>query len=76
MNIQINTEKLKELKPCVGRFKNWLEHYSEFCGSFNEFLDLDKITYDDKIAAAYADDARLKQKNKNLEFLKSLLNNG
>ena len=148
MNIQINTEKLKELNPCVDRFKNWLEHYSEFCGSFNEFLDLDKITYDDKMfvikklipkeilvkwailcaesvlhfferkfpndkrpgdciaylktgeknieklinhkksadaayaaayaadAAAYADDARLKQKNKNLEFLKSLLNNG
>ena len=49
MIIQINTEKLKELNPCVDRYRNWLEHYSEFCGSFNEFLDLDKITYDDKI---------------------------
>ena len=49
MNIQINTKKLKELKPCADRFKNSLKHYREFCGSFNEFLDLDKITYDDKV---------------------------
>lgn len=44
-----NTKKLKDLKPCADRFKNWLEHYGDFEGSFCEFLDLDKITYDDKI---------------------------
>jgi len=45
----INTEKLKELKPCTERFKNWLENYSEFNGTFVKFLDLPKISYDDKI---------------------------
>ncbi len=27
--ITINTEKLKELKPCTERFKNWLENYDD-----------------------------------------------
>lgn len=47
--ITINTKKLKELKPCTERFKNWLENYSEFNGTFVEFLNLPEISYNDKI---------------------------
>ena len=45
----INKEFLKELKPCTERYKNFLEHYADFSGTMVEFLDLDKITYKDKI---------------------------
>ena len=47
--ITINTKKLKELRPCTERFKNWLVNYSEFSGTFTEFLDLPKVNYYDKI---------------------------
>ena len=48
-NITINTEVLKNLKPCTSRFKNWLEYYADFSGSFEEFIQLEKISYEDKV---------------------------
>jgi hypothetical protein len=50
--IKINKDILKELKPCEGRYKNYLQHYSEFDGEIIEFLSLDKIEYSDKIWVA------------------------
>lgn len=47
--MKINKEVLKSFNPCVDRWRNYLEHYSEFQGSFDEFIDLDKISYEDKI---------------------------
>ena len=47
--ININKEILKNLKPCADRWKNYLDHYETFSGSFAEFLFLDKITIADKI---------------------------
>ena len=50
--IMINKEVLRSTNPCVERWKNYLEFYSEFNGPIDEFLDLDKISYDDKIWVA------------------------
>jgi hypothetical protein len=50
--MQINREILKNLNPCLDRYKNYLENYPNFDGSFDEFLDLENITYDDKIWVA------------------------
>ena len=47
--ITINKQVLHDLKPFLGRWENYLEHYSNFEWSFEEFLKLDKISYDDKI---------------------------
>lgn len=45
----INTEYLKTLNPCQNRLDNWIEHYNDWHGTLSEFLDLDKITYNDKL---------------------------
>lgn len=50
--MQINKDVLKKLKPCTERYKNYLEHYAEFDGTFAEFLDLPLISYEDKIWVA------------------------
>jgi len=50
--MQINQEFLKNLKPCTSRYKNYLEYNSDFDGSFSEFLNLDTISYDDKVWVA------------------------
>ena len=47
--IKINKNVIKKFNPCKERFDNYLEHYSTFNGSFDDFLDLDKISYFDKI---------------------------
>lgn len=47
--IIINKETIEKLNPCEDRFKNYLEHYSEFNGTVEEFLALDKISYDYKV---------------------------
>jgi len=49
---QINTEILKSLNPCEDRYKVWLEHYKNFNGTILEFLDLDRISAQDKIWVA------------------------
>ena len=50
--MQINKEVLKSLDPCSDRYKNYLENYPNFDGSFDEFLDLENITHNDKIWVA------------------------
>ena len=49
---QINTEILKSLNPCADRYAVWLKHYKKFDGSLVDFLELDKITAQDKIWVA------------------------
>ena len=49
MNQSINVAYLKGLNPCQARLDEFLKNYPEFTGSYSEFLDLDKVTYDDKI---------------------------
>lgn len=48
----INKDVLKSLKPCEKRWKNFLQNYSDFNGSFDDFLDLELISYEDKIWVA------------------------
>ncbi len=40
---------LKELNPCADRWKNFLNHYSDWSGDLLEFTELDKITIEDKL---------------------------
>ena len=48
----INKEFLTKFSPCTKRFSNYLSNYPDFNSSFDDFLDLDKITYEDKIWVA------------------------
>ena len=47
--MKINKEFLKKLSSCEGRWKNYLEHYSEFSGNLLEFMELNKISTEDKL---------------------------
>jgi len=49
VRMRINKEFLKSLEPCDNRYNNYLEHHSDFDGSFSDFLDLDGIHYEDKL---------------------------
>lgn len=48
----INKEIIGKFNPCKERFDNFIEQYPTFNGSFDEFLDLENITYEDKIWVA------------------------
>jgi len=50
--MQINKEFLRSLYPCVDRYKHFLKHNINFNGSFSQFLDLDTISYSDKVWVA------------------------
>jgi len=50
--MQINKEVLKSLNPCADRYKHFLEHNADFDGSFNDFLDLPNVDYNDKVWVA------------------------
>ncbi len=45
----INKRVLKDLRPCADRWKNFLNHYSDWSGDLLEFTELDKITIEDKL---------------------------
>jgi len=48
--IIVNKDIIKKMNPCRSRFdQNYLVHYSDFNGNLDKFLDLDLITYGDKI---------------------------
>lgn len=46
--IMINKEYLKSLNPCEDRYKHYLEHYKDWSGTLEEFLDLLELTIHDK----------------------------
>jgi len=50
--MQINKEFLKSLNPCADRYENYLEHNASFDGSISDFLELDTISYEDKVWVA------------------------
>ena len=50
--MKINAKIISDLKPCRDRHINWIEHYSDFDGDILDFLELDKITADDKVWVA------------------------
>lgn len=45
----INKDYLKSLKPCEDRYSNYLDHYKDWSGSLEEFLNLDKLTHADRV---------------------------
>ncbi len=47
--MMINTEKVKALNPCADRFNNFTTNYPNFSGDLKTFLQLDNITYLDKV---------------------------
>ena len=60
----INKKVIGELDPCQSRFNNYKLHYKSKSFSFDEFLNLDKITYSDKIWVAQ----RLLNENQLIHF--------
>lgn len=64
MKNYIDTEIIKGLNPCKDRFENFTKHYPDFKGTFQEFLSLDNITYNDKVWVA----TRLFTKKQNVKF--------
>ena len=50
--MKINAKIISDLKPCRDRHMNWIEHYSDFDGDILDFLELDKITAEDKVWVA------------------------
>lgn len=49
---KINAKLIKAMNPCKNRFNNFIKEYPKFNGTFNQFLSLDNITYDDKVWVA------------------------
>jgi hypothetical protein len=49
MIIRVNKKIIKSLNPCADRYKNYLNHYSDFDGTLEEFLYLEHISHSDKI---------------------------
>ena len=48
--MKINVETIRKMEPCKSRFDdNFLKYYPNFDGTFEEFIDLANISYDDKI---------------------------
>ncbi len=47
--MMINLEYVKSLNPCADRLKNAEEHYKDLEISLHDFLDLNKITHQDKL---------------------------
>src|ERR1017187_7195692 len=49
MKQTIDVNYLKGLKPCEARLNEFLKNYPTFSGSYSDFLDLENVSYDDKI---------------------------
>jgi hypothetical protein len=47
--LRITNEYIASLGPCKDRYENYLLHYKDTDLSISEFLQLDNITYEDKI---------------------------
>ena len=52
MKQPINLDYLVSLNPCEARLDAYKSQYKNFNGTFSEFLDLKKVSYDDKIWVA------------------------
>lgn len=50
--MKITLNKLKKLEPCEDRLNNFLQYYPKFFGSLKQFIELENITYNDKVWAA------------------------
>ena len=44
----ITKDYLKSLSPCEDRYEHYLTHYKDWSGTLEEFLDLPKLTHNDK----------------------------
>jgi len=44
----ITKDYLKSMNPCEDRYKHYLQNYKDWQGTLDEFLDLPKLTHDDK----------------------------
>ena len=47
--LKINKEIIEKLNPCKDRFDNFKAQYPDFSGNLQEFLELENITYSDKV---------------------------
>lgn len=49
MKIRINRDIIKQYNPCSNRFDRYLQHYPTFDDGILKFLDLEHISYSDKL---------------------------
>lgn len=52
MSIIVTKKIIKALKPCGDRYENYIEYYSDFNGTLEEFLFLPLISHKDKLWVA------------------------
>ena len=52
MKIRINKYVISKLNPCNDRHENYIKYYNDFDGDILKFLELEKITAQDKIWVA------------------------
>ena len=50
--MKITTQLITALNPCKDRLDNYLQHYSNLEFTFDDFIDLEHISYNDKIWVA------------------------
>lgn len=70
----ITLSTIQNLSPCEDRLQNYTTHYSEWSGTLLQFLDLDKVSHQDKVWIF----SRLIESNKlslaAIDFAESVLN--
>lgn len=52
LKVHIDKKILKELRPCLSSWENYLKHHADFSGDFLEFLALENIPAKDKVWVA------------------------
>jgi len=62
--VKITDDIIKALKPCKNRYENFTLNYPNFSGDAAEFLNLENITYEDKLWVM----TRLLTKNQNTKW--------
>ena len=62
--MKVTTEIIKNLNPCIDRLEHYLEHYSDFDGTIEDFLALEMLTHNDKIWVS----VRLMSKEQRVKF--------
>jgi hypothetical protein len=47
--MKINKEIIEAMRPCSNRFENYLKYYQDFDSTLEKFLNLENITFNDKM---------------------------
>lgn len=48
-SLKIDNDLIKNMKPCNSRLNNYLKYYNNCSHNYKKFINLENITYDDKV---------------------------